>query len=266
VIRIGTQAWNEDAWLGPFYPEGTRPADYLSVYARGFPTVEVDSTFYAVPASKTVRGWAQRTPDDFVFSLKMPQEITHERRLRDVEDAALEFFDRVRELGHKLGPVLIQLAPDFSPTELPAIAHFLPRLPHDMRFAIEFRHRGWIHDGLLALLAEHGVALALTDARWIPRKQMLQLATRPTADFLYVRWIGPDRSLVDYSRVQIDRTRELEAWAAALRTFAGDGRDVFGYTSNQFAGHAPATARDIQRLIGQTAIEPEQLTEQMSLF
>jgi uncharacterized protein YecE (DUF72 family) len=110
------------------------------------------------------------------------------------------------------------------------------------------------------------VALALTDARWIPRKQMLQLATRPTADFLYVRWIGADRNMVDYSRIQIDRTRELEAWAEVLRAFAQDGRDVFGYAGNHFAGHSPATARDIQRLIGQTAVEPEQLTEQMSLF
>ncbi|HEY4131837.1 MAG TPA: DUF72 domain-containing protein, partial [Gemmatimonadaceae bacterium] len=177
-----------------------------------------------------------------------------------------EFFDRVRELEHKLGPVLIQLGPDFAPTELPAIAHFLPRLPRDIRFAVEFRHRGWIHDGLLALLAEHSVALALDDAKWIPRKQLFQLATRPTADFLYLRWLGPDRNLVDYSRIQVDRTRELEAWAEVIRSFAADGRDVFGYTGNQFAGHSPATARDLQRLIGQSAVEPEQLTEQMSLF
>jgi uncharacterized protein YecE (DUF72 family) len=266
VIRIGTQAWNFDQWVGPFYPEGTRPADFLSVYARGFNTVEVDSTFYATPAAKTVRGWYQRTPDDFVFALKMPQEITHERRLRDVGDAAKEFFDRIRELEHKLGAVLIQLGPDFVPSELPAIAQFLPSLPRDIRFAVEFRHRGWIHDGVLALLAEHGVALALDDAKWSQRKQLLQLATRPTADFLYLRWLGPDRNLIDYTRIQIDRTRELEAWADVIRSFAASGRDVFGYTGNQFAGHSPATARDLQRLLGLSSVEPEQLTEQMSLF
>src|SRR5512146_225954 len=116
-IRIGTQGWAYDVWVGPFYPAGTRSADYLTVYARGFETVEVDSTFYAIPATKTVRGWAQRTPDDFVFSLKLPQEITHERRLRNVEDLTEEFFERARELGKKLGPILIQLGPDFGPTE-----------------------------------------------------------------------------------------------------------------------------------------------------
>src|SRR3954471_14942943 len=188
-IRIGTQGWNYDAWVGPFYPSGTRPADYLTVYSRAYDTVEVDSTFYAIPPVKTVRGWYDRTPPGFVFALKLPQEITHERRLRDSADQAELFFDRARELGEKLGPVLIQLGPDFTPVELPALANLLPTLPRDIKFAIEFRHRGWINDGVIALLAEHAVSLAVTDARWIPRRQMLALARRPTADFIYMRWM-----------------------------------------------------------------------------
>src|SRR5947209_19135495 len=79
-IRLGTQGWNYDAWVGPFYPVGTRSADYLTVYARAFDTVEVDSTFYAIPPARTIRGWFDRTPHDFVFALKLPQEITHEDR------------------------------------------------------------------------------------------------------------------------------------------------------------------------------------------
>ena len=77
--RIGCQGWNYDAWVGPFYPEGTRPVDFLRVYARAFDTVEVDSTFYAIPAPRTLRDWAERVPDDFQFALKLPQEITHEQ-------------------------------------------------------------------------------------------------------------------------------------------------------------------------------------------
>ena len=115
-IRLGTQGWNYDAWVGPFYPEATKPADFLGVYSRAFDSVEVDSTFYATPPSKTLRGWAQRTPPNFVFALKLPQEITHVRRFRDVDDLAKEFFDRARELEDKLGPVLIQLGPDFGPS------------------------------------------------------------------------------------------------------------------------------------------------------
>lgn len=265
-IHIGTQGWNYDAWVGPFYPTGTRAADFLSVYARAFDSVEVDATFYAIPPEKTVRGWAARTPGHFTFALKMPQEITHERRLRECGDVLSLFLDRARILGAKLGPVLIQLGPDFGPVELPALASFLPTLPRDVRFAIEFRQRGWIHDGVLALLAEHRVALALTDARWIPRRAMLALAERPTTDVAYVRWMGPNRDIVDYSRIQADRTRELEQWADALLSLAQKASAVYGYVNNHFAGHSPASARQLQRLLGQETVEPGALGEQMTLF
>jgi uncharacterized protein YecE (DUF72 family) len=266
-VRIGTQGWNYDAWVGPFYPSGTRAADFLEVYARAFDTVEVDSTFYAIPAVKTVRGWADRTPAAFRFSLKLPQEITHEARLRGPAfDLARQFFDRARELEDKLGAVLVQLGPDVLPSVLPALARFLPELPSDVSIAFEFRHRGWITDGIVALLAEHGVALALTDARWIPRKQMLGLAARPTADFAYVRWMGPNRDIVDYSRIQVDRARELEAWAQALRTLAPHVRRAYGYVNNHWAGHSPQSGRELQRLLGQSPVTPDQLGEQFSLF
>ena len=265
-IRLGTQGWNYDAWVAPFYPVGTRPAEYLSLYAQAFETVEVDSTFYAIPPAKTVRGWYERTPHGFTFALKLPQEITHERRLRDSDDLAEEFYDRARELGEKLGPVLIQLGPDFGPVELPALANLLPKLPRDIRFAVEFRHRGWINDGVHALLAEHGVALAVTDARWIPRKQMLALAANPTTDFMYIRWMGANRDIVDYSRIQIDRTRELEQWAETLNALAKVRVKVYGFVNNHFAGHSPQTVRELQRLVGQAPVDPETLGEQMSLF
>ena len=119
-IHIGTQGWNYDAWVGPFYPSGTRPSEFLTVYARAFDSVEVDSTFYASPAAATIRSWADRTPKGFIFSLKLPQEVTHEQRLRDVTGASDVFFERVRELGGKLGPILVQTRPDFQPGELPA--------------------------------------------------------------------------------------------------------------------------------------------------
>lgn len=265
-IRLGTQGWNYDAWVGPFYPAGTRPVDFLSVYSRAFDTVEVDSTFYAIPPSRTIRGWAQRTPPDFTFSLKMPQEITHERRFRNAGDVAAEFFDRARELGDKLGPVLIQLGADFRERELPAVAQFLPALPQDIAFAMEFRDRSWIRDGVIALLAEHNVALALTDARWIPRAKMLELAERPTADFAYIRWMGADRDIVDYSRIQIDRSRELERWAGVITQLAARGRAIYGYVNNHFAGHSPSSVRDLQRLLNIETVDPGRLGEQMTLF
>ena len=266
AIHLGTQGWNYDAWVGPFYPDGTRPGDYLTLYARAFDTVEVDSTFYAIPPERTVRGWAERTPPGFTFALKLPQELTHERRLREVDDVLELFLDRARLLGPKLGPILIQLGPDFAPTELPALVQFLDKLPDDIRFACEFRQRGWINDTVLDALAEHRVALTLTDARWIPRKTMLALAERPTSDFAYLRWMGPNREIVDYSRIQHDRTAELEEWSEAILMLIQKVTAVYGYVNNHFAGHSPYSARQLQRLLGQKAVEPEEIGEQISLF
>ena len=265
-VRIGTQGWNYDAWLGSFYPTGTRAADYLGTYARAFSTVEVDSTFYAVPAAKTVRGWAERVGDDFTFALKLPQAITHENRLRNSADLTQLFFERARELGPKLGPVLVQLGPDFGPEELPALAAFLPTLPTDVSVAVEFRQRGWLRESVLTLLAEHRVALALSDGRWIPRKSMLALAARPTADFAYIRWMGANRDLVDYSRIQIDRSEELEAWSHSIVGLTYRVGTIYGYINNHFAGHSPASARQLQRLLGQRPVEPDTLGEQIALF
>lgn len=266
MIRLGAQGWNYDAWVGPFYPSGTRSAAFLTMYARAFDTVEVDSTFYAIPAAKTVRGWAERTPDKFTFALKLPQEITHERRLRDAGDMLLQFLDVSRELGPKLGPILVQLGPDFGPAELPALASFLPLLPPDMDFAVEFRQRGWINEGVLALLKEHRVALALSDGRWIPRNVLLKLAEQPTSDFAYLRWMGPDRTIVDYSRIQVDRSKELAHWIDTLRTLTKRVKTAYGYVNNHFAGHSPASIRMLQKGLGMAVVEPQQMTEQLKLL
>jgi uncharacterized protein YecE (DUF72 family) len=265
-IRLGCQGWNYAAWVGPFYPPKTRAADFLSMYARAFSTVEVDSTFYATPAPQTVRSWASRVPEHFTFALKLPQEITHENRLRNSESLVQHFFDVARELGPKLGPVLVQLGPDFAPSELPALAAFLPLLPRDIHVAVEFRQRGWINDGILAMLAEHHVAIALVDARFVPRSVMLKLADHATSDFAYLRWMGPDREIVDYSRVQHDRRKELESWYQVLPTIAGRVKTIYGYVNNHFSGHAPDTVRGLQRQLGQVTVDPAQLGDQLQLF
>lgn len=270
MIVIGTQGWNYPAWVGPFYPPGTRATEFLPTYAKAFRAVEVDSTFYAVPDVRAVRAWNERTPPDFTFALKMPKAVTHELRLRDAGDLVSDFLDRVRELGPKLGPVLMQMGPDFAPHELPALEEFVPTLPRDVRFAIELRDRAWmrpeVQRPLLELLASSNVALALTDARWIPRQTMLDLAARPTADFHYVRWLGPDREITDYSRIQFDRSAEVEEWAEVLEHVANTIEVVYGFFNNHFAGHSPESARALQRMLGQTPVEPESLRKQRSLF
>lgn len=264
-IRVGAQGWNYPAWVGPFFPARTRAADFLSTYARAFDTVEVDSTFYAVPAAKTVRGWRDRTPEEFTFALKLPQEITHELRFVGAGEVAQRFFDVARELGPKLGTVLVQCGPDFGPSERDALEEFLFDLPADIDFAIEFRQKGWVNEEIHALLSARNVALALVDARWIPQKWMLKLAERPTAGHAYVRFMGPDRSITDFSRVQVDRTAELDAWAEVLPLLATKVK-VYTYVNNHFAGHSPATLRALQTKLGQVPVDPAQLNVQLGLF
>lgn len=266
VLRLGTQGWNYAAWSGSFYPPETRAPDYLRTYARAFRTVEVDSTFYAIPPSSTVRGWVSRTPDDFIFALKLPQEITHDRRFLDAETVLSQFVDRARELGTRLGPILIQCGPDFSPIERDNLAAFLPLLPADIRFAIEFRQRAWITPEHLQLLSEHRVALALSDGRWIPRAWLLKLCEQPTTDFAYLRWMGPDRSITDYSHLQVDRSAELDAWAAMIPVLQRQVRTVYGFANNHFAGHGPATVRMLQERLGLPTVDPREIGEQGTLF
>jgi uncharacterized protein YecE (DUF72 family) len=108
-IRVGTSAFTAAGWEGTFYPTGMQPRDFLTYYATKFNTVEVDSTFYRTPARSTITGWANKTPPDFVFALKVPQVITHEKCLEDCDDDFKTFIETAEGLGEdKLGPMLLQ--------------------------------------------------------------------------------------------------------------------------------------------------------------
>lgn len=267
-IRLGTQGWNYPAWVGPFYPVGTRPRDMLATYARAFRTVEVDSTFYAIPPEPVVRGWIERVPEDFLFSLKVPQQVTHERRLVDTHEELERFLERVRPLGARLGVLLLQMAPDWRPTPATrdVLVEFLAGLSGEFRWAIEFRDPKWLTVETLDLLTERGVALTLSDGRWLRRTRVFDCARQPTADFAYVRWMGADRAITDYSEVQLDRGADLSAWGEALTALARRVRTVFGYVNNHYQGHSPETARDLQRQVGQQPVDPVSLRTQSELF
>ncbi|HVG33288.1 MAG TPA: DUF72 domain-containing protein [Pyrinomonadaceae bacterium] len=274
-VHVGCQGWNYDDWLtGPvgsesvFYPRGTRAPDMLSLYARVFDTVEVDSTFYAIPSIQTVDGWNKRTPRHFTFSLKMPQEITHEYALRRGSLEALsEFCDRIQLLDEKLAVVLIQMAPQFDATadNENALREFLPALPRDVRFSIEFRSRDWIRPATLELLNKYQVALALVEGRWIPRDFLWRLMEQPTAPFAYIRWMG-ERDLVRFDTVQRPQNVNLHGWHELIESLAERVSDIYAYFSNYYEGHAPAGANKLKRMLGQPIVDPSDLEDQPSLF
>jgi len=278
-VCVGCQGWNYEDWVTPpagtspiFYPRGTRPADMLGVYARAFDTIEVDSTFYAVPTEAAVEGWRRRTPDRFTFALKLPQAVTHEHALRGAEARRTleEFCARARLLGDKLAAVLVQLPPQFEATadNARALGEFLKLLPTDIRFAVEFRDSFWFEEEWLEPLTRHEqVSLALVEGRWTTRERVWRAAAsilRPT-DFAYLRWMG-ERDLDRFDRVVRPRERNLELWAAAVERLSRRVRAVYAYFSNFYEGHAPASANRLRRLLGQETIGAEELEKQPSLF
>jgi uncharacterized protein YecE (DUF72 family) len=264
-VHIGTQGWIYDDWLGPLYPPGTSRKEMLKLYSKVFDTVEIDSTFYAVPSESTIGGWCERTPKDFKFSVKVPSEITHKKRLRITRNDLADFTDRIRGMGEKLGAVLIQLPPDFSPLEYRSLISFLDILPADLRFAVEFRDSSWLTKRVLRDLTAHNVALTLCDSRWINRDLSLSLVEQPTSSFSYVRWLGP-MELTDFSRIQIDRNSEMEMWREAFLRLAAQVETVFGYFNNQFQGHSPASCNQFKSLLSLPTVSPDALIIQPSLF
>ena len=126
-IHLGTSAFTAAGWEGSFYPQGMKPADYLTYYATKFDTVEVDSTFYRTPSAATVNGWARKTPDGFIFSVKVPQVITHEKVLVNCYVEFEQFVDTMGWLGEKLGPMVFQF-PFFDGGVFRTRSDFLGRL------------------------------------------------------------------------------------------------------------------------------------------
>ena len=278
-VEVGCQGWNYPDWVtGPaagrravFYPRGTRAAAMLEIYARAFATVEVDSTFYAIPSVSTIEGWNKKTPPGFTFSLKLPQEITHGRALRGESASAMlaEFCARVRGLGDKLAAILVQLPPQFdaTPEHRRALSEFLPQLPPDLRFSIEFRHRSWFaeEEAVGAILKRHNVSLALVEGPWIDRERMWRAIDRQTAPFAYVRWMGA-RDLTRFDAVARAQDDNLRVWSERIKGPSRRGLTVYAYFSNYYEGHAPASANKLKSLLGQPTSEPDDLEHQPSLF
>jgi uncharacterized protein YecE (DUF72 family) len=256
-FRIGTSAFTAAGWPGTFYPEGMKPADYLTYYATKFSTVEIDSTFYRTPSAKTVEGWRAKTPPGFMISAKVPQEITHEKCLEDCEGDFDEFIGTMSILGDRLGLLLLQF-PYFNkeafktPDEFTArLKPFLKKLPKKLRFAIEIRNKNWLNAHFADLLREFNVALVLQDQLWMPLPSGLAFDYL-TADFTYVRLLG-DRKGIEketkvWDKVIVNRSKELHSWVDVCQQISRRGAKVYVYVNNHYSGHAPKTVADFLKL------------------
>jgi len=239
-VRIGCSGWNYADWRGRVYPRGCPPSRWLEHYATLFDTVEVNATFYRLPSRDAVARWVDQTPPGFVFAIKSSRYLTHMKRLTDMERGVHRFYERIEPLvgTPKLGPVLWQL-PDRFRRDDERLAFALERLPPGLH-AFEFRHKSWFEPDVMALLREHGVALAIGDDARRPF-QTFDL----TADFTYVRFHHGRRGRRgNYSE------RELEEWMARLKRVRRRA-EVFAYFNNDWEAFAVRNAGWLQQRIAQ---------------
>lgn len=254
-FRLGTVGFGYKEWLGNFYPDKMKSRDYLSHYSQFFDTVEIDSTFYGTPKAESVQRWAQQTPPDFIFCPKTPRIITHDLRLQNFPSMD-EFLTVMRHLGEKLGPILIQLPPDFKTAEKISLESFLARLPTDLRYAIEFRHRSWQEPEAVDLLRQYGVCFAAADYIHLPP------TIHRTTDFLYLRFIGVHGRFRGKDSEQIDVSERLQHWHEQIQPHLPHVKAVYGFFNNDFAGHSPTTCNRFKRLLGLPTSYPENPTQE----
>ena len=267
TLYAGTSSWSSKDWVGPFYPEGTKPGDYLRSYATRFDAVEADVTYYRIPDARMVDGWVRKTPPGFRLCAKFPRSIVHggdgarpDPRtvlVPDVVAADTErFLEVMGRMGERLGPLVLQF-PYFNQGVFADRGPFLERLdaylgtlPDGFRYGVELRNKAWIDAELLELLRGHGVALVLVELAYMPHPASLaRKLDLVTADFVYARLIG-DRKAVDaatetFDRIVLDRGEQLDRWAELLRDLLPQVREAYVFANNHYAGHGPATIRDL---------------------
>jgi uncharacterized protein YecE (DUF72 family) len=240
-VRVGCSGWSYKDWRGVVYPADAPARTWFTRYAERFDTVELNSTFYRLPAVSTVDGWAAQAPPGFCFAVKVGQFGSHRMKLRNATSWLPNHLDRVDRLGPHLGPNLVHLPPRWK-RDLGRLEEFLAVAPRRIRWAVELREPSWLHDDTFDLLVRHGAALCLHDL--LPGHPWVR-----TADWTYVRFHGP-RALEDPYHGRYDG-RRLAPVARRLQAWIDEGTDVYAYFNNDYEGHAVRDAEWLRcRLVG----------------
>ena len=244
-LLIGTSGWSYNEWAGVFYPNTS--TNKLSFYSKVFDTAEVDSTFYAYPSKGLVFGWARYTPDEFLFSVKLPRLITHDKKLdlaKGAEADLMRFLGLMKPLiaAGKLGPILIQLPPSYSyASDYEKLKTFLGRVPEDLKFAVEFRHPSWLREDVSSFLTGKNVATVVVDEPLLPPDLIV------TADFAFIRWHGHgSRPWYNYRYSD----SELKSWIPKVQEVTGRAKETYGYFNNHFKGFAVENSLKMMSMLG----------------
>jgi uncharacterized protein YecE (DUF72 family) len=236
-IFIGTSGWHYKHWKGVFYPEGMKEADQLNYYLQFFSSVEINNSFYKLPAPETFTAWRKAVPADFIFAVKGSRFITHMKKLKIEKMNIQRFFNSVKKLKDKAGPILFQLPPKWKVNEQ-RLDDFLQQLPTGYRYAFEFRNPTWYTDEIYALLKKHRCAFCIYELAGHLSPLII------TASFVYLRLHGPGNKYQgNYTRATLKR------WARKCQAWQQEGRDVYVYFDNDQAGYAVFNAQTLQKMI-----------------
>ncbi len=250
--HIGTMGFAYEQWRnGVFYPAGMGQRQFLGYYSQRFNTVEMDSTFYGVPQPTTLQRWTAVTNDGFIICPKTPRDITHDLRLGSAQEPMQAFLETMRLLGDKLGPILIQFPPDFTNDFLSRLDTFLATLPTDLRYAVEFRHRSWDTPETAKTLTKYNMAWVMADYIHMPQRISYR-----TADFLYLRFIGPHGQFSTKDHEIVDKTAVLQQWHHQIQAHHGEITAVYAFFNNDYAGYSPATCNKFKEIVG---LPPEEI-------
>jgi uncharacterized protein YecE (DUF72 family) len=209
-LRAGTSGFSYKAWKGSFYPEDLPNDRMLAYYGERLPAVEINNTFYRLPKTTVLEGWAERVPEGFHFSIKASRRITHFKRLKPADETDY-LVKTVSVLGPRLGALLFQLPPNFK-QDVERLRDFVAQMPRGTPAAFEFRHPSWFDDATYSTLADGGCALCIADTGGETDPPRVS-----TADWGYLRLRRPDYSEADLAdwRAWIGR----QSWGRALAFF-----------------------------------------------
>jgi uncharacterized protein YecE (DUF72 family) len=248
-ILLGCSGWHYKDWIGPLY--ATETESKLATYSKIFKTAEIDSTFYAYPSKGMVVGWAKYTKPDFIFTAKLPKQITHKDKL-DLKlgaDKDLEKFCELMQpllLEGKLGCLLAQLPPSLK-CDMKLLESFFSALPSQFHFAIEFRDESWLAADTWSLLERYKVAYVIVDEPKLPPE------VEVTCDIAYIRWHGRGERPWYY---YLYSKEELEPWVPKVKETSAKAKITYGYFNNHYHGYAVKNCIEFAEMLG--TITPEQ--------
>jgi uncharacterized protein YecE (DUF72 family) len=237
-IRIGTSGFHYKHWKGPFYPAKLPNSKMLEYYLQHFDTVELNNSFYRLPNITALESWREVTPKNFVFAVKASRFLTHNKKLKDPENAIDNFLPRVAHLREKLGPVLFQLPPKWQ-VNRERLESLLTILPRDVRFAFEFRETSWMKPEINGTLRDFNAAFCIYELAGYHSPLDV------TADFIYVRLHGPERGKYQGSYSQ----ERLQKWAGQIEQWARSLKAIYVYFDNDQHGYAAANALTLKQMV-----------------